>query len=71
MTTNPVEADGVVKRAWQAIYVGMEGCITTAVDAFLEKYSRFIARYPEAELNEIDAQMVFDSFTKQRSLQVR
>ena len=38
MTSSPAEVDAVVKRAWQAIYNGMEGCIDKAVDKYLNDY---------------------------------
>ena len=42
----------------------MSGCTDTAVDEHLEKYNRCIAKFPEAELQPIDADMVFDSFSE-------
>ena len=35
ITSNPADIDGIVKRAWQAIHEGADGCIETAVDLFL------------------------------------
>ena len=48
MTSNPGEVDAIVKGAWQAVYEGVGGCISTAVDKFLETYSNFIIKLPEA-----------------------
>ena len=62
MTSEPAEVDAVVKRAWQAIYQGMEGCIDEAVKKYLSIYCKYVVKMPEAELTEMDAQMVFDSF---------
>ena len=35
ITSNPRDIDAVVKRAWQAIHDGANGCIETAVEAFV------------------------------------
>ena len=64
MTAEPREVDAVVKRAWQVIYNGMSGCITAAVEQILEKYNNMIAKFPEADLLPVDADMVFESFNK-------
>ena len=64
LTTTPAELDAIVKRAWQTMYARMGGCINTAVDFFVEKYTSVIARFLEVEWQEIDAQMVYDLFAK-------
>ena len=48
MTSDPAEIDAVVKRAWQAIYNGMEGCINGAVDKYLTLYCDYVVKLPEA-----------------------
>ena len=35
ITSNLADIDGIVRRAWQAIHEGAEGCIETAVDLFI------------------------------------
>ena len=62
MTSDLAEVDAVVKRAWQKVYNGMEGCINTAVDKYLHLYRCHVVKMPEAELKAIDAQMVYASF---------
>ena len=64
MTSDPAEIDAVVKRAWQTVYDGMGGCITTAVETYLEIYNKYILKMPEAELKPLDAQTVYDSFRR-------
>ena len=44
ITTDPQEVDAVVKRAWQLIYNGVNGCIKTAVDKFLSTYNDCIGK---------------------------
>ena len=62
MTSDPAEIDAVVKRAWKAVYDGMQGCILKAVENYLEIYSKYILRMPEAKIDLLDGHMVFDSF---------
>ena len=64
MTSNPVEVDAIVKRAWQAIYEGVGGCIATAIDKFLETYSSLIIKLPEAYLPPLDAEAVQEAFSR-------
>ena len=64
MASDPAEIDAVVKRAWQAVYDGMGGCITKAVESYFEIYSKYILKLPEAELQPLDGQTVYDSFRR-------
>ena len=38
IASNPVDVDNIVRRAWQAIHEGAEGCIETAVEHFMDLY---------------------------------
>lgn len=51
ITTNPADVDAIDKRAWKRIYDGIGGCIEDAVVNFLNKYCTYIAKLPQAELN--------------------
>ena len=53
LTSNPQDIDAVVKRAWQAIHNGMEGCIETAVQTFLCSYARYIKCTQKTKLHEL------------------
>ena len=64
MTADPREVDAVVKRAWKAIYDGMQGCITPAVAKFLSKYNDFIARHSEMVVQPLDALATYESFQR-------
>ena len=64
ITSDPKEVDAIVKRAWQNIFEGIGGCLTSAIDYFLDKYINIILKMPEADYKEIDADMVYNSFTK-------
>ncbi len=41
LTSNPTDIDAVVRRAWDAVYQGIGGCIERAVVMFLDKHARF------------------------------
>ena len=64
ITTNPKDVDAIVKRAWKAIYDGMAGCMETAVQTFLEAYTKYILKSKTHEVPESDGAMVFNSFSK-------
>ena len=64
MTSNPADVDAIVKRAWQAIHNGMEGCLKTAVDRFLDKYNQYFVREMPFQVDDITAEMVQASFRK-------
>ena len=63
-TNNPVDVDSIVRRAWQAIHEGAEGCIETAVDQILDKYCSTVFKRKPFEVEDITAEMVQDSFSK-------
>ena len=65
-TSNPVDIDGIVRRAWQAIHEGAEGCIETAVDHFLGTYCSTVLKRKPYEVDDIIAEMVQESFSKTR-----
>lgn len=62
MTSDPAEIDAVVKRAWKIVYDGMQGSILKAIGDYLEIYSKYILRLPEAKIDLLDGPKVFDSF---------
>ena len=64
MTSNPADVDAIVKRAWQAIHNGMEGCLNTAVDRFLDKYGEYFVRNKPFIVDDINAEMVQASFRR-------
>ena len=64
MTSDPAEIDAVVKRAWKAVYDGMQGCIVKAVEIYLETYSKYIFRMREVEIQPLDGPTVYESFCK-------
>ena len=64
ITSNPVDVDNIVRRAWQAIHEGAEGCIETAVDQFLDKNCSTVFKRKPFEVEDITAEMVQDSFSK-------
>ena len=65
-TSNPADVDKIVKRAWQAIHEGAEGCIETAVDHFLDTYCSTVLKRKPFEVKDITAEMVHDSFSRTR-----
>ena len=58
ITSNPADVDAVVRRAWQAIHKGAEGCIDTAVDHFMDLYCSTIYKRKPFEAEDITAEMV-------------
>ena len=42
----------------------MEGCISTAVDLFLDTYTNYIYRQPTFQVADINVEMVQDSFSR-------
>ena len=66
ITSNPADIDGIVRRAWQAIHEGAEGCIETAVDLFIGDYYSTLHKRKPYEVDEINASMVQESFCKTR-----
>ena len=54
----------MVKRAWTKIFNGAVKCIESTVEAFLDKYRRYIYMAPEFELQEITGQRVMESFAR-------
>ena len=64
MTSDPAEIYAVVKRAWKAVYDGMQGCIVKATENYLEIYCKYILRLPEAKIDPLAGIQVFESFTR-------
>jgi len=64
ITSDPAEIDAVVKRAWKAVYDGMQGCILKAVEIYLDTYGKFIFRMREVEIQPLDGPTVYESFCK-------
>ena len=64
MTSNPADVDAIVKRACQAIHKGAGGCITTAVDLFVDTYCNTIFKRKPYEVGKITAEMVQESFSR-------
>ena len=62
MTSDPAEIDAVVKRAWKAVYDGMQGCTVNATEKYLTIYCKYIVRLPEVKIGPIDGSRVFESF---------
>ena len=58
MTSNPADVDAIVKRAWQQIHKGAGGCITDAVDVFLDTYCEVIYKRKPFEVAKITGEMV-------------
>ena len=55
-----------MRRVWQAIHEGAEGCIEIAVDLFLGDYCSTLHKRKPYEVEEINASMVQESFSKTR-----
>ena len=66
ITSNPVDVDNIVRRAWQARHEGAECCIETAVDQFLDMYCSTVFKRKPFEVEDITAEMVQDSFSRTR-----
>ena len=66
IASNPADIDGIVKRAWQAIHEGADGCIETAVDLFLGTCCSTVHKRRPFEVEDITADMVQASFSKTR-----
>ena len=65
MTSNPADVDAIVKRAWQTNHSGAGGCISTAVDTFLDTYCGvFLKRKPFEVAAKITGEMVQASFSR-------
>ena len=64
ITNNPADIDAIVKRAWKAVYDGVEGCIQIAVDVFLEKFSKYTLKANPFQAPAITGERVFESFAK-------
>ena len=64
IASNPADVDDIVRRAWQAIHKGAEGCIDTAVDHFFDLYYSTIYKRKPFEVEDIAAEMVQDSFSR-------
>ena len=64
MTSNPADVDAIVKRAWQKIHKGTGGCISNAVDDFLDTYCEDIFKRKQFEVEEITGEMVQASFSR-------
>ena len=62
MTSNPSDLDAIVNRAWQQIHKGAGGCITKAVDLFLDTYCDVIYKRKPFEVAKITGEMVQASF---------
>ena len=58
ITSNPADIDGIVRRAWQAIHKGAEGCIESAVDIFLGDYCSTMHKKAPFVVEQINASMV-------------
>ena len=52
MTSNPADVDAIVKRAWQRIHKGTGGCISNAVDYFLDTYCEDIFKRNRLKLTK-------------------
>ena len=59
-TCDPVEMDGIAKRAWNAIYDGnvRDGDLTRHVHKFLGRYGHLLCNQPEADIGELDWQQL-------------
>ena len=59
-TCDPIEMDGIAKRAWNAIYDGnvKDGDLTRHVHKFLGRYGHLLCNQPEAETGELDWQQL-------------
>jgi len=64
IASNPVDVDNIVRRAWQAIHEGAEGCIETAVAQFLGIYCSTVFKRKPYVVDDIIAEMVQSSFSK-------
>ena len=64
IASNPVGVDNIVRRAWQAIHEGAEGCIETAVDQCLDMYCSTVFKRKSFEVEDITAEMVQESFSR-------
>ena len=64
ITSNPADIDAIVKRAWQKIHRGMGGCITSAVDIFLDTYCEDIFKRKPFTVDIITGEMVQASFSR-------
>ena len=64
IASNPADIDAVVRRAWQAIHKCAGGCITTAVDLFVDMYCNTIYKRKPDEVGKITAEMVQESFSR-------
>ena len=64
MTSNPADVDAIVKRTWQAIHKGAGGCITTAVDLFVDTYCNAIFKGKPYEVEKIAVEIVQESFSR-------
>ena len=62
MSSNPADIDAIVKRAWHRIHRGAGGCITNAVDYFLDTYCEDIFKRKPYGVDEITGEMVQASF---------
>ena len=54
----PQEVDAIFKRAWEAIYDGMTGCMEKAIDTFFDHYANDILKQKAFSRNEIGGRMV-------------
>ena len=64
MTSNPADVDAIVTGAWQAIQKGTGGCITTAVDRFVDTRCNFIFKRRPFEVEKITFKMVQESSSR-------
>ena len=62
ITSNPKDVDAIVKRAWNAIHQGMQGCMDTAIEVYLEKYTRYIYRAAPFQVKDITEERVQEAF---------
>ena len=64
ITTNPKEVDGIVKRAWKAVYDGVGQNVFNVIQAFFKDFAAVMFHGKEFELGDLDAEMVHDSFRR-------
>ena len=62
LTSNPADIDEVVRRAWKAIYDGIGGNIETAIEFFLNKYTKYILRIVPCEVQALTGERIYAAF---------
>ena len=63
LTAIPKIIDGVITRAWQAIYEGNVDDVDRMVESFMAKYKKTLLNQEEHQMNDLSIQEVFDGLT--------